>query len=63
MRSMIYDVSHLAIFSIVLADVRAVEKLSIEQLNGNHSKDELKRENIVLLVGLLAEYLEQDVNN
>ena len=36
-------VSHLAVEGRVLADVSAVEKLSIEQLYSNHSKDKLKR--------------------
>ena len=55
--------SYLAILGIMLADVRAVEELSIEQLDSNHGKDELERRNVVIGNGIVERYLEQNVNN
>ena len=55
--------SCLAILGIMLAHVRAEEELSIEQLDSNHSKDELERRNVVIGIDIVDSYLEQDVNN
>ena len=55
--------SYLAILGIMLADVRAVEELSIEQLDSNHSKDELEIRNVVIGIDIVDSYLEKDVNN